>query len=399
MPLVEKLLRSAKIKPHNFERFLKKSKVQITNKVLNQCITMRRKEFNISTLPFENYNYMNALNKNCENIIGYTRIPTGIIGPVKFCNNENYVPFATTEGALVSSINRGVKLLNMSETNVIVEDVGMTRAPIVKCPSITEVKNLKEWIRSNFEVIKQIFEMESNHTKLQEITFLQEGQHLHIRFRATTGEAMGMNMVGKGTNFVLRYLKKQFENMDIVTLSGNTCTDKKANAINWITGRGKHVVMEANISTENLRKVMKVSPPELANLNLQKNMVGSSLAATIGGNNCNTSNVLAGIFLATGQDSGQIGTSSSSILNLIDNTKSLTATLTMPCLELGSIGGGTTLEDQKSNIDLICGDAENRVERLAQNIIYCIMGCELSLLSSLCNNDLVQAHMKFNRGL
>jgi hydroxymethylglutaryl-CoA reductase (NADPH) len=399
MPIIEKLLRSAKIKPHNFERFLKKSKVQITNKVLNQCITMRRKEFNISTLPFENYNYMNALNKNCENIIGYTRIPTGIIGPVKFCNNENYVPFATTEGALVSSINRGVKLLNMSETNVIVEDVGMTRAPIVKCPSITEVKNLKEWIRSNFEVIKQIFEMESNHTKLQEITFLQEGQHLHIRFRATTGEAMGMNMVGKGTNFVLRYLKKQFENMDIVTLSGNTCTDKKANAINWITGRGKHVVMEANISTENLRKVMKVSPPELANLNLQKNMVGSSLAATIGGNNCNTSNVLAGIFLATGQDSGQIGTSSSSILNLIDNTKSLTATLTMPCLELGSIGGGTTLEDQKSNIDLICGDAENKVERLAQNIIYCIMGCELSLLSSLCNNDLVQAHMKFNRGL
>jgi len=399
MPIVEKLLRSAKIKPHNFERFLRKSEVQITNKVLNQCIAMRRKEFNISTLPFENYNYMNALNKNCENIVGYTRIPTGIIGPVKFCNNENYVPFATTEGALVSSINRGVKLLNMSDTDVIVEDVGMTRAPIVKCPSIAEVKILKDWIRCNYIIIKQIFEMESKHTKLQEIKFLQEGNHLHIRFRATTGSAMGMNMVGKGTNFVLRYLKKQFENMDIVTLSGNTCTDKKANAINWITGRGKHVVMEANISAENLKKVMKVTPPELANLNLQKNMVGSSLAATIGGNNCNASNILAGIFLATGQDTGQIGTSSSSILNLIDNTESLTATLTMPCLELGTIGGGTTLEDQKSNIDLICGDAENKVERLAQNIIYCIMGCELSLLSSLCNNDLVQAHMKFNRGL
>ena len=70
----------------------------------------------------------------------------------------------------------------------------------------------------------------------------------------------------------------------------------------------------------------------------------------------------------------------------------------MPCLEIGTIGGGTTLDDQKFNIDLICGNKINKVEHLAKNIIYSVMGCELSLLSSLCNNDLIQAHMKFNRG-
>ena len=56
-----------------------------------------------------------------------------------------------------------------------------------------------------------------------------------------------MNMVGKGSDHVLRYIKQIFEEITIVTLSGNTCTDKKANAINWIDGRGKRVIMEAVI--------------------------------------------------------------------------------------------------------------------------------------------------------
>ena len=136
----------------------------------------------------------------------------------------------------------------------------------------------------------------------------------------------------------------------------------------------------------------------MVDINLNKNMIGSSLAGTMGGNNCNTSNIVAGIFLATGQDAGQIGTSSFSILNLVKKNNMLLATLTMPCLEIGTIGGGTTLDDQKFNISLICGEKENKVEQLAKNIIYCVLGCELSLLSSLCNNDLMYTHLKLNRG-
>ena len=407
MTKVFQLLNSMKLKPHTFERFLKKkwSNVSLSREILEECVSIRRSRYGINndpfskTLPYRGYNYKSAFNKNCENVIGFTRIPTGVIGPIKWGeDDENIVPFATTEGALVSSINRGVKLLNNSNVQVTVEDVGMTRSPIIECGSVEQVKELKEWINKNFINLKDIFEMESDHTKLKEITFLQEGRHLHVRFRATTGEAMGMNMVGKGTNFVLRYIKKQFDDVNIISLSGNTCTDKKSNAINWITGRGKHVVMEAEIPKEQLSKILRVRIDEMVDINLNKNMVGSSLAGTMGGNNCNTSNIVSGIFIATGQDAGQIGTSSFSILNLVRRENSLLASLTMPCLEIGTIGGGTTLDDQNFNINLICQDKENKVEHLAKNIIYCVMGCELSLLSSLCNNDLIQAHMKLNRG-
>ena len=407
MTKVFQLLNSMKLKPHTFERFLKKkwSNVSLSREILEECVSIRRSRYGINndpfskTLPYRGYNYKSAFNKNCENVIGFTRIPTGVIGPIKWGeDDENIVPFATTEGALVSSINRGVKLLNNSNVQVTVEDVGMTRSPIIECGSVEQVKELKEWINKNFINLKDIFEMESDHTELKEITFLQEGRHLHVRFRATTGEAMGMNMVGKGTNFVLRYIKKQFDDVNIISLSGNTCTDKKSNAINWITGRGKHVVMEAEIPKEQLSKILRVRIDEMVDINLNKNMVGSSLAGTMGGNNCNTSNIVSGIFIATGQDAGQIGTSSFSILNLVRRENSLLASLTMPCLEIGTIGGGTTLDDQNFNINLICQDRENKVEHLAKNIIYCVMGCELSLLSSLCNNDLIQAHMKLNRG-
>ena len=392
------LLKSMKIKPHTYERVLHKRGNCLSNGMLYDCIKLRREHFGIRHLPYDNFDYKRTLNKNCENMIGYTRIPTGIIGPVNIDGRENVVPFATTEGALVSSINRGVKLLNKCETNIIIEDVGMTRAPIVRCPDIKYIQKLKRWILDNYVDIKNVFETDSRHTELQDITFLQEGQHLHIRFRATTGDAMGMNMVGKGSDHVLRYLKTIFEEITIVTLSGNTCTDKKANAINWIDGRGKRVIMEAVIPKGDLNKILHVSPREMQYLNTQKNLVGSSLAATLGGNNCNTSNVIAGIFLATGQDLGQVGTSSQSIINLIDNNDRLISTLTMPCLEVGTVGGGTSLEDQENNINTITTDSDNKTERLVKNIVYCVMACELSLLSSLCNNDLINAHMKFNRG-
>ena len=138
--MIKKFLNLLKnIKPYNYENYLIKKNINLNNNILEECVHLRRKHYNISNLPYKNFNYLQNLNRNCENIIGYTRIPTGIIGPVNINYQTNYVPIATTEGALISSINRGCKVLNMSKTNINVEDVGMTRSPIIKCNSLNEV--------------------------------------------------------------------------------------------------------------------------------------------------------------------------------------------------------------------------------------------------------------------
>jgi len=386
------------VKPYLYENALLAQNASVTNSLLESCVAIRREDYGISELPYKGYDYMQSLNHNCENIVGYTRIPTGVIGPI----HGKHVPFATTEGALVSSINRGCKLLSRCETNIIVEDVGMTRSPIVRCSSLHQVEEVKDWINTNYGLLKDRFESETNYTKLQGIDFLHEGRHLHIRFRATTGDAMGMNMISKSTNNVLHYLRSRFD-VKIVTLSGNTCTDKKVSAINLIRGRGKRVVMDALVPKSHLKDVLRVDPDQLIDLNIQKNLVGSSLAGTIGGNNCNAANVVAGLFIALGQDVGQIGTSSCCIINMEKDGEDLLVTINMPCLEVGTIGGGTRLNDQYSNLRIIgvhddLPPGENAA-LVARTIIYSVLSCELSLMAALCNDDLVQAHMELNRGV
>ena len=384
------------VKSYNFENFISK-KIKLNNNILQNCVEIRRERYKIKNIPYKEFNYMENLNKNCENVIGYVRIPVGMIGPINIDNNINHIPFATTEGALVSSINRGCKLLNISKNEIVVEDIGMTRSPIIKCKSLLELNSIKLWINQNFNEIKKIFENDSNYTKLKDINFLQEGRHLHIRFCATTGDAMGMNMVSKSSNNVLKFLQNKFD-IKIVTLSGNTCTDKKASAINLIKGRGKHVVMESLIKKNDLHNILKVTPDEIINLHIQKNLIGSSLAHTLGGNNCNASNIVAGLFIATGQDCGQIGTSSYCIINMNKEDDDLLVTINMPSLEIATIGGGTRLEDQMNNLKIINKDNMD-VKYLGKNIIYSVLACELSLMSALCNDDLIKAHLKLNRGL
>jgi hydroxymethylglutaryl-CoA reductase (NADPH) len=156
--------------------------------------------------------------------------------------------------------------------------------------------------------------------------------------------------------------------------------------------------MESLINKNDLFKILKVTPDEIINLNIQKNLVGSSLAVTIGGNNCNASNIVSGLFIATGQDCGQIGTSSYCIINMTKENENLLVTINMPTLEIATIGGGTRLEDQENNLKIIHNNNNFDVKYLSKNVIYSVLACELSLMSALCNDDLVKAHLKLNRG-
>ena len=365
------------------------------------AVQKRREILNVNEkIPYKNYEYNNIYKKNCENIIGYIPLPLGYVGPIKINNNLHNIPIATTEGALVSSLNRGCKVLFKNGINTIVEDIGMSRAPLIKTNSINDTLKIKNWLEDNLDLVKKAFNSTTNYGKFKNVSFNQSGNYLHIRITATTCEAMGMNMLTKGSDQVIKLLKENNKNAEIISLSGNYCTDKKNSAINWILGRGKKVIAEAIIDEEEIVKTLKTNIDDLINLNINKNLIGSSIAGTIGGNNSQAANVVAGIFLATGQDAGHIGSSSSSILNLekYDTTK-LRATITMPNIEVGTIGGGTNLTAQKELLKFMNLDVNQnyRSMKLAEIIAGAVLAGELSLLSALYSSDLLKAHMTLNR--
>ncbi|KAI6191274.1 3-hydroxy-3-methylglutaryl-coenzyme A reductase [Aphelenchoides bicaudatus] len=368
-----------------------------------QAVNLRRKFLRQT----EGYDYKDVNGACCENLIGYTPIPTGSVGPITVNGDRLYIPFATTEGALIASTNRGCKALVNGVTSIVSDD-GMTRSPVLKTENITDATNFKNWIEmpKTFEEIKLHFEKTSRFCKLVKITPEIDGNYVYLRFKATTGDAMGMNMVSKACNAAMDYILKQEEfkgKIRLLSLSGNTCSDKKASASNWINGRGKSVSAEAIIPFEIVRRDLKCEPTELIELAHAKLQTGSSAAVCIGGSNAHAANIVAAIFLATGQDAAQVISSGmcSTHLELIDN-RQLKITCTMKCLEVGTVGGGTILGPQHSNLKILrCAGSHNtpgeNAKRLAQIICAAVVAGELSLLAAQCSGDLVQSHMKLNR--
>ena len=234
--------------------------------------------------------------------------PPWVAGPLNVDGTSFPIPMATAEGTLVASTSRGCKALNAGGgvSTVLVGDA-MTRGPAIDFPSIKLAAQAKAWVDSEegYAEMKATFESTSRFAKLKSLKTAMAGRTMYIRFATTTGDAMGMNMISKGTEKALDAMQARFPSMVVLALSGNYCTDKKPAAINWIEGRGKSVVAEAVISGHIVKTVLKTTVGDLCNLNVKKNLIGSAMAGSIGGFNAHASNILTAIFLATGQDPAQ----------------------------------------------------------------------------------------------
>ncbi|KAF0033321.1 hypothetical protein F2P81_013387 [Scophthalmus maximus] len=290
----------------------------------------------------------------CENVIGYMPVPVGVAGPLHLDGKQFQVPMATTEGCLVASTNRGCRAIALGggASSRILAD-SMTRGPVVKMPSACQAAEVKAWLESadGFQAIKEVFDNTSRFARLQKLLVCVAGRNLYIRFHSKTGDAMGMNMISKGTEQALSRLQQQFPDVQVVAISGNFCTDKKPAAINWIEGRGKSAVCEATIPAKVVREVLKTTTAALVEVNISKNLVGSAMAGSIGGNNAHAANLVAAIYIACGQDPAQ-SVGSSNCITLIEATgptgEDLHISCTMPSIELGTVGGGTNLPPQQA---------------------------------------------------
>lgn len=346
------------VKPHLLEMYLGDSfrAVSVRRQLLEEQLLREDPVVqNLSHGP--EFNYAAVQGQCCENVIGYVGVPVGVAGPL-MVNGENVVlPMATTEGCLVASTHRGCKAINASggaAANIL--SVGMTRAPVMQLPTASRAVDVKQYVESKqgFNVLKEVFDSTSNFARLRNIKATIAGRTLFMRFKSTTGDAMGMNMVSKGTEKALAKLLTIFPDIEVLSLSGNYCTDKKSAAINWIEGRGRSVVCEAVVKANVVQGVLKTTVDRMVLLNTSKNLVGSGMAGTTGGFNAHASNIVTAMFLATGQDVAQ-NVESSACITLMEKTEAgdLLISVTMPSIEVGTIGGGTVLPAQAACLDII----------------------------------------------
>lgn len=363
----------------------------------------------LKSIGSSSLDYSALVGKNAENVIGSIEIPVGVIGPLKvngkYAKGEFYVPMATTEGALIAGVGRGTKAVSISggvKASVLKDE--MTRGPVFRVESVSDSEEFLEWINENYERIKEAAEATTGHGKLNSIVPFVLGNNVWLRFGYKTGDAMGMNMATIATEAACSYIEENFERAELIAISGNMCSDKKESMVNNLYGRGKSVIAEALVKKEVLESVFHgVTAEKIHDTNLRKNWLGSARAGS-SKYNAHFANTVAAIFLATGQDPAQVVESSSGYTWTEARGEDLYMSVTMPSLEVGTVGGGTHLDAQKEALMLIkaygSGDPPgSNSARLAEIIASAVLCGELNLLAALGMKELGKAHRKLGRNI
>jgi len=347
-----------------------------------------------------------AHGSNIENMIGAVQVPLGVAGPVSVdggaFDGERYLPLATTEGALVASINRGCSVVNdAGGATARVTKSGMTRAPVFRVADVAEAEALVSWVRDSEDALRAAAESTTSHGELLDVTPYVVGNNVFLRFRYDTKDAMGMNMATIATREACDVVEAETD-AALVALSGNLCSDKKPAAINAVEGRGRSVTADVRVPREVVEERLHTTPEAVAEINTRKNLVGSAKAGGLGFN-AHVANAVAAMFLATGQDEAQVVEGANAITTAEATPEGdLYCSVSLASLEVGTVGGGTKLPTQAAGLDVLGvrggGDpAGSNGDALAEAIAVGALAGELSLLAALGSRHLSSAHADLGR--
>ena len=184
-----------------------------------------------------------ASTRNCENMIGAVQVPVGVAGPLaingEYAKGTFWLPLATTEGALVASVNRGrARSPKAGGAEVRILHDGMTRAPVFAAESVGHAKKIADWAEAHRDELAAIAQTTTAHGKMTGLVTFVAGTSVFVRLEFDTKDAMGMNMVTIASAKVADDIAKN-TGARLIALSGNMCTDKKPAAINGIMGRAQ----------------------------------------------------------------------------------------------------------------------------------------------------------------
>ena len=338
---------------------------------------------------------------NVESFFGVAQVPMGVAGPLRV-NGEHaqgdfLVPLATTEGTLVASYNRGMKLCREAGgvTTTILDD-RMQRAPVFSFATAREMRAFAQWLDDHYDEVVAAAEATTSSGKLIDIQKFPVSKMLYTRFNYTTGDAAGQNMTGKATFAACAWIKQNYPEELHFLLEGQFATDKKTSVVNMLHTRGKRVVAEITLPAALVEKHMNVTTEKLYNARM-RGLLGSFMSVT-NNNGLHSANGITAMFIATGQDVANVAESSAlyGFSELLPNGDYY-ASVTLPSLIVATYGGGTGLATQRECLEMLGCYGPGGVRKLTEIIAATVLAGELSLGSAVVAEEWVQAHDDLGR--
>jgi hydroxymethylglutaryl-CoA reductase (NADPH) len=338
---------------------------------------------------------------NIENFTGVAQVPLGFAGPLRIngehAQGEFLIPLATTEGTLVASYNRGMKVLNLSGgvTCTVSADC-MQRAPVFVFESAREARDFRDWVQEHLAEIRKEAEATSRVARLQDIDTYLANKFAFLRFNYTTGDAAGQNMVGRATFAACSWIVEHCPDVRRFYLESNFATDKKASHVNVMRTRGKRVTAEAVIPRAILLEHLRVEPESLA-YHWGVANVGAFMSGA-NNNGLHSPNAITAMFIATGQDVANVAEGSAAVVYTeLTADGGLYLSITIPSLIVATHGGGTGLATQRECLESLGCYGKGKVNRLAEIVAGVVLAGELSLASAISSLEWVSAHERYGR--
>lgn len=339
---------------------------------------------------------------NIENFTGVVQVPLGFAGPLlikgEHAKGEFLIPLATTEGTLVASYNRGMKVLNLSGgVTCTIQGDHMQRAPVFIFDSAREALAFRRWTEAHLEDIRREAEATTGSGKLSYIDTYLASKFAYLRFNFKTGDAAGQNMVGRATFAGCTWILEHYPSaIRRFYLESNMATDKKASQVNMLHTRGKRVTAECVIRRDVLLEVLHAEPESLA-YHWGVANVGAFLSGA-NNNGLHSPNALAAMFIATGQDVANLAEGSSGILYAeLTPERDLYLSITIPSLIVATHGGGTGLPTQRECLEVLGCLGAGKVHKLAEIVAGVVLAGEISLGAAISSLEWVSSHEKYGR--
>ncbi|MEQ8404648.1 MAG: hydroxymethylglutaryl-CoA reductase [Oceanicaulis sp.] len=344
---------------------------------------------------------------NIENYIGAAQVPIGVAGPLRVRgehveDEDVYVPLATTEGTLVASYNRGMRILSEAGgVKTTIHERYMQRAPVFHFNDARGARDFRVWLEANMDGVRAAAEASSSVAKLSHVETYAVGPMLHARFNFTTGDAAGQNMSGKAAHAACEWIAGRHPGGVRYTLSGAMDTDKKHSQLNMLNSRGARVIAEARIPDRVLRERVGTRAAELFRARLNS-FAGSTLAGSAN-NGMHAANALAALFIACGQDAANVAESHAAItyVRIEDDGETGESvyywSITLPALIVATFGGGTALPTQSECLQLLGCQGKGKVGRFIEICAATVLAGEVSLAGAVVAGDWVESHEKLGR--
>ena len=358
-----------------------------------------------SSVLFDDYaiRLLGTVGRNIENYIGTLKVPLGVLGPLRVNGARGdrsvHVPLATTEAALVASYARGAKLLTEAGgCTARVVETSISRAPVFVFESVADALTFSRWVSDALSSFVPVVAQTTRHGEIVGVEPCVEGNRVYVSLRFTTGDAAGQNMVTIATHALCTHIRGASP-VPIVSycIESNFSSDKKATVMSLLGVRGRRVVAEILLACEIIERSLHTTPEKLVEY-WGIGAVGGAMSGQIGIQG-HYANALAALYLATGQDVACVAESAVGITRFeLRSDRSLYASVTMPNIIIGTVGGGTHLPAQQVCRDILQLPDDNTADALAEITAALCLAGELSISASICANDFAQAHQRLARG-